>query len=210
MDNTFITERRKKRFADVLALRNQDVIVLENIHDPHNALAAMRNCDAFGIQTAHFIFETETMFDPKKLGNATSSSANKWVDTVCWSRSEECLLSLKSDGFKLVATVIDPNAKKLPEFNIPEEKVAVIFGNEGYGVSETVKKSADTLVYIPMRGFVDSVNLSVSVGIMLYELSVARDKNKTMRLLSSDQRNIKDRWVKNEMRKKYRYNKTEI
>ena len=54
-----ITDDRQKRFKDVISHRFQDVIVLENIHDPHNALAAIRNCDAFGIQTAHFVFETE-------------------------------------------------------------------------------------------------------------------------------------------------------
>ena len=86
-----ISEERKKRFQEVTSHRLQDVIVLENIHDPHNALAAVRNCDAFGIQTAHIIFETEKIFNPKELGKVTSSSANKWVDTICWEKTSECI-----------------------------------------------------------------------------------------------------------------------
>lgn len=197
-----LTEKRLERFKGVASSRLGDCVVLENIHDPHNALAAFRNCDAFGIQTVHIIFETEKIFSPTALGKATSSSANKWVDTVCWKTSQECFRSLKADGFQLTATVIDPKAKKLTEMQFPKQKIALIFGNEGFGISATAKTSADELMYIPMSGFVDSLNLSVSVGVVLYELYKQRYLGKHKILSEKSVAELIDRWVSREQRRK--------
>lgn len=199
-----ISDKRLKRFQDVISHRFQDVIVLENIHDPHNALAALRNCDAFGIQTAHFIFETEKIFNPTELGKLTSASANKWIDTVTWKSMFQCSNSLKQQGFRVVATIIDPDAKPLSEINFNKQKTAIIFGNEGFGISETSKKVADELVYIPMSGFVDSINLSVSVGIMLYELNRQRKGSGILHLSLKEQKELQKKWIDSEIKKKYR------
>jgi len=199
-----ITDDRQKRFKDVISHRFQDVIVLENIHDPHNALAAIRNCDAFGIQTAHAVFETEKIFNPKELGKVTSSSANKWVDIVCWKKSVDCYSSLREQGFKIIATIIDPKAKTLSEIDFNKQKNAIVFGNEGFGISETAKKTADELVYIPMNGFVDSINLSVSVGIALYELNRQREKSEAFHLNQNEQDLLLKKWIDSEIKKKYR------
>ena len=135
-----ISDKRQIRFQSVISHRFQDVIILENIHDPHNALAALRNCDAFGIQTAHFVFETEKIFNPAELGKLTSASANKWIDTVTWNSMLQCSVTLKQQGFRILATVIDPKAKPLQEIDFNKQKIAIIFGNEGFGISETAKK----------------------------------------------------------------------
>ena len=197
-----LSEKRDKRFRSVIEGRLQDVIVLENIHDPHNALAAIRNCDAFGIQTVHFIFEKEKQFNPEKLGKATSSSANKWVDAVCWEKTADCLESLKKDGFRIVATIVDKDAKQLSEADFTRQKTALVFGNEGFGITDTAKHLADDLVYIPMSGFVDSLNLSVTVGVTLYELS--KHRRGIFHLSGIEQQRLYDKWMKDEMRKKYR------
>lgn len=197
-----ITEERDKRFHDVISHRLQDVVVMENIHDPHNALAAVRNCDAFGVQTAHFIFEREKQFNPKELGKVTSSSANKWVDMVCWEKTSDCFADLKKQGFKIVATIIDEKAKRLPEIDFDRQKVALVFGNEGFGITEDAKNLADELVYIPMRGFVDSLNLSVTVGVMLYELR--RHRGQSFHLSEKEQKELYGQWVAAELKKKYR------
>lgn len=199
-----MTARREKRFRDVISKRLQDTVVLENIHDPHNALAAIRNCDAFGIQTAHFVFENEKMFNPEELGKLTSASANKWVDSVCWEKSADCFSKLKKDGYRLYATIIDSSAKPLQEVRFPKSKTAVVFGNEGFGISEVAKEMADELVYIPMNGFVDSINLSVSVGILLYELSRQRTGENSLNLSEADRGRLMDAWIKEEMKKKFR------
>jgi len=199
-----LTVNRKERFKDVISHRFQDVIVLENIHDPHNASAAIRNCDAFGIQTAHVVFETEKIFNPKSLGKITSSSANKWVDTVCWEKSSNCFTDLKKQGFNIIATVIDPQAKRLSGINLNKRKNAIVFGNEGFGISETAKKMADELVYIPMCGFVDSINLSVTVGVMLYELMRQRMSVNSFYLSQTEQDALFNKWIDMEIKKKYR------
>lgn len=199
-----ITEKRKKRLQDVVDKRIQDVIVLENIHDPHNALASIRNCDVFGIQTAHFIFETEKVFNPEKLGKLTSASANKWINTITWKKTTDCIVSLKKQGFTIVSTIIDPNAQILPNVDFSKAKTALIFGNEGFGISETAKNLSDTLVYIPMNGFVESINLSVSVGIMLYELSRQRRKHTSFFLSRLEKDKQLKRWTDLEIKKKMR------
>ncbi|OGK62305.1 hypothetical protein A2334_02230 [Candidatus Roizmanbacteria bacterium RIFOXYB2_FULL_38_10] len=199
-----ISEERKKRFQEVTSHRLQDVIVLENIHDPHNALAAVRNCDAFGIQTAHIIFETEKIFNPKELGKVTSSSANKWVDTICWEKTSECITALKKQGFHIISTILDPKAKQPSKIDLNDSKNAIVFGNEGFGISETAKIMADELVYIPMCGFVDSINLSVTVGIMLYELSRQRKETDTFYLSQEDQNSLLKKWIDVEIKKKHR------
>jgi len=199
-----ITEKRKQRFQDVINNRLQDVVVLENIHDPHNALASIRNCDAFGVQTAHFVFETEKIFSPDKLGKLTSASANKWLETVTWSHTADCLNLLKKQGFRIVSTIIDLKAKRLHDVDFSEQKTALIFGNEGFGISKIAKDMSDELIYIPMNGFVDSLNLSVSVGVVLYELSKQRQNKKECYLSNTEKNELFEKWVDDEIKKKCR------
>lgn len=198
-----LTEQREKRFRDVVSKRLQDVIVLENIHDPHNALAAIRNCDAFGIQTAHFVFEKEKQFNPGALGKLTSASANKWVDSRTWKTTKECFAGLRREGYRIYATIIDPKANPLDTIRFAP-KSALVFGNEGFGITRDARELADELVYIPMSGFVDSINLSVSVGVTLYELARQRRGKRDFFLPEKEQEALYERWVGDELKKKYR------
>ncbi|MFA5136382.1 MAG: RNA methyltransferase [Patescibacteria group bacterium] len=199
-----ISEKRRNRFKQVASQRFQDVVVLENIHDPHNAMAAMRNCDGFGVQTVHFVFETEKQFNPKELGKITSSSANKWIDVFIWNTVEECLANLKEQGYQLLATVINPETHTLAEVDFNRQKSAIVFGNEGFGISDTAKQMADESFYISMSGFVDSLNLSVSVGIVLYELYRQREERQKFVLSKQEQKALMKKWINNEIHKKYR------
>jgi len=199
-----LTEHRKERFTSVIGHRSQDVVVLENIHDPHNAAAAIRNCDAFGIQTAHFVFELEKVFNPQALGRLTSASANKWIDTVCWDKTKDCFDDLHAKGFHIIATIIDPRAKPLTEVNLADRKVAIVFGNEGGGISAVAKELADELVYIPMSGFIDSINISVSVGVMLWELARQRQAGHGFPLDEKEKANLLRKWTDAEIKQKLR------
>ncbi|NOY14758.1 MAG: RNA methyltransferase [bacterium] len=165
------TAKRLEKIKQVAMNRFKDVVVvLEDVHDPHNGLASLRNCDAFGIQQVHFIFETEKEFNPKKIGRSSSSSANKWLNFKIWQRSEECFRALKQDGYLIWVTMLDSQAEVLWDVDFNQEKIALVFGNEHSGVSKTAKDWADKKIIIPMSGFVESLNLSVSVGVVLYEL----------------------------------------
>lgn len=150
------------------------MVIIENIHDPHNAEAAIRSCDAFGIQHVCFIFEGTKKFNPRRVGKATSSSANKWLDYSIFNTTEECISTLKKDGYEVIATVLDNEAESLYETKLEHSKPAFMFGNEKDGLSEKAIQLADRKMYIPMKGFVQSLNISVTVSIFLFELTRRR------------------------------------
>ena len=192
-----LTEERKKRFQQVASHRLKDVIVLENIHDPHNAAAALRNCDAFGIQEVHVVFETEKMFDPEKLGKLTSASANKWLTVKTWKTTADCFAHLKKRGYTIIATAIDERAVSFDSFQLPHTPCALVFGNEGFGITETAKKLADVLLYIPMYGFVDSLNLSVTVGVVAHFIRQQRSTGQlnVIHFTPKDATNLVTQWT---------------
>jgi len=165
------TPRRLEKFTRIAALRDLSAaVVLEDIHDPHNAAAAFRSCDAFGIQNIHIIFEREKPFDPRRLGRKTSAYTNKWLDFHIHHGTQAALEQLKAAGHTLIATHVDPDAAPLPSFDFTRiEKPAFIFGNEHRGVSDMVLAAAHASAFIPMIGLAESFNLSVSVSLVLYE-----------------------------------------
>ena len=170
MENT----PRQTKINKVVKNRQEGVIVLEDIHDPYNAAAVWRSCEAFGFQKVNIIFEQEKEFDPKRLGKATSASANKWLDFKIFKSTKTCIDELKKDGYGIYATVLDKEANNLQSIDFKRKKIAVIFGNEHRGLSETAINMADEKIYIPMKGMVQSLNLSVTAAIVMYEINRQR------------------------------------
>jgi tRNA (guanosine-2'-O-)-methyltransferase len=162
-------ESRREKIERVIENRREGVVVLEDIHDPHNAGAVCRSCDAFGWQKVYLIFDKEKPFNPKKIGKASSSSANKWLTFKIFKSTRECFEELKKDGFEIYATVLDEEATNLQSTIVNLQKVALVFGNEHRGLSEIAINMADKKIYISMRGMVQSLNLSVTAGIVLWE-----------------------------------------
>lgn len=199
-----LTDERIQRLTKVASSRLHDIIILENIHDPHNAAAALRNCDAFGVQEVHIIFETEKMFNPEKLGKLTSASANKWLTVKTWNTTSECFAELKKRGYIIIATAIDTKAVSFDTFEPPTKPCAIVFGNEGFGITETAKKLADILLYIPMYGFVDSLNLSVTVGVVCHWLSKKRREKSEALFSDSDAKKLADYWITNDEKRRTR------
>ena len=165
------TERRLARIRSVAALRQSGLaVVLEDIHDPHNAEAVFRSCDAFGVAEAHLIFASEAPFNPRKVGKSTSSSANKWLDFHTHSSSAECLGGLRASGYRIVAAVADPSAEPLHRVDLTGQRLAILIGNEHSGLSAQARQLADLQVTVPLVGMVRSLNLSVAAAICLYEV----------------------------------------
>ena len=164
------TTTRQDKIKRVMGQRHEGIIVLEDIHDPHNAAAVWRSCDAFGFGKVYLIFGQEERFDPKQVGKASSSSANKWLDFEVFASTEECFKKLKEEGHTIYVTVVDKEATSLDKISF-EQKPAVCFGNEHRGLSETAIKMADHKMYIPMKGMVQSLNLSVTAGIIMWEMT---------------------------------------
>lgn len=166
--------RRLSRIEAVIASRQQGAVVLENIHDMHNALAVLRNCDAFGIQRVCLVFSREQRFDPRIFGRRSSSSAHKWLHYSFHESIEECYASLQKEEYRILAADIGDDCSPLPETDLLHPRTALVFGNEHRGLTSSARVLADGLFTIPMQGMVQSLNLSVSAALSLYELTRQR------------------------------------
>jgi len=168
------TERRRERLTQVARTRQQGAIVLEDIHDPHNAEAVFRTADALGFQRICLIFEQGEPFDPRRIGKLSSASANKWLDFETYDSTESCLGQLRAEGYETVATVLDPEAESIFGAELYKPRTALLFGNEHRGLSARAVALADRRLMIPMSGMVGSLNLSVTAALCLYELTRQR------------------------------------
>ena len=168
------TERRQQRIDQTVAHRQQGVVVLENIASLFNAAAVYRSAEALGFQTIHLIFETVRGFDPKMDGHRAATSAACWLDFVVHESTGECLNALKADGYTIVAAMVDDSAESLLEAEIRQQKVALLFGNEETGLSESAAAMADRRIAIPMRGMMQSLNVSVTAALFMHELTRQR------------------------------------
>jgi len=170
-------EERLAKIQKVVSKRQDLIVVLEDIHDPHNAQAVLRSCDAFGVQKIYFIFDKETRFNPQKVGKLSSSSANKWLDYEFFTSAQDCYSKLKADGYTVVATALNDSAESMFDFDFTKnQKLAVVLGNEHRGLSEFAINNADITVMIPLFGMVQSLNLSVTAALMIFEITRQRYK----------------------------------
>ncbi len=159
-------ERRKNKVFKVLEQRQPDLtVVMEDIHDPHNVSAMLRSADAVGIMGVNLVYTTAKY---PKIGSKSSSSANKWISRRKFSSIAECYGQLKKEGFQILATKLDENAKQLYEFDLTKP-TAFVFGNEHTGVTDEAASLADATIYIPMMGMIQSLNVSVACAVTIYE-----------------------------------------
>ena len=166
---SFVSEERKARFQEVLSKRTNFItVVTEDVFQVHNTSAVIRSCDVFGIQTAHLI---EERFG-QRLDKNIAMGAQQWVDVHSYKRASDCLKYLRSKGYTLVATTPESGAIPLEDFAL-KRPVALCFGTEKEGLSDEVMDQADIKLRIPMVGFTQSLNISVSAAIILQKLTQA-------------------------------------
>jgi tRNA (guanosine-2'-O-)-methyltransferase len=160
-----VTPERLKRIEDVVSGRTDDLaVVLDGVADPHNVSAVLRSADAFGVQTVHAITGDMGFLASKGVSKGT----HRWLDVHQYDTAEPCLRRLKADGFEIFAASME--ATQTPEDLGNKERVAIVFGNEHRGVSEDVRAQVDGTFAIPMRGFVESLNVSVAAAITIRAL----------------------------------------
>jgi tRNA (guanosine-2'-O-)-methyltransferase len=160
----FLVPERKARIDEVVASRTRTLtVVMEAFCDPQNVNAVLRTCEAFGIQELHAV---EGPMKPWDRNKKISQNADKWLDVRRWSSTSECLAQLRNEGFAIYATRLGDGARDLGELSFAG-KVALVFGNESRGVSREALALADASFAIPMRGFVQSLNVSVAAAISL-------------------------------------------
>ena len=171
-DPDFLLPERRERIDRVVAERTRTLtVVIEAFCDPQNVNAVLRTCEAFGVQELHVIEGLEKPYDRNKK---ISQNADKWLDVVRWKTTAECLDALRGRGFAVYATHLDAAARPLGELSFAG-KVALVFGNESRGVSEDALARADARYVIPMRGFSQSLNVSVAAAVSLHHAVARRE-----------------------------------
>jgi tRNA (guanosine-2'-O-)-methyltransferase len=163
---SFLTDRRRSLFKKVIAERtNHLTVATQDVYQLHNTSAVIRSCDVFGIQNIHVVEEVNL----KKIDREIAMGAQKWVDINRYTSTTACISKLRSQGYQIVATSPHKGVS-LQEFDIARP-AALFFGTETDGLSEEVLQEADAFIKIPMYGFTESLNISVSAAIILQALS---------------------------------------
>lgn len=174
MMRRFKTDERLKKITDTIIARQFSLrVVMENIHDPHNVSAVFRTCDAVGVPKVNLLYTFESF---PKISKTSSSSANKWIEVEKHDNTGKCFEQLHKDGFKVYASMLNKNSIDLFSVDLTQ-KIALVFGNEKRGVSKESEQLADETFYIPMKGMIQSLNVSVAVAVTLYEAQRQRTIN---------------------------------
>ena len=169
----FLSDERKQRFMDVLSRRTHYLTVaVEDVFQLHNTSAVMRSCEVFGVQTIHVIEERYG----KTIDKEIAMGAQKWVDVERYENVHECIDALKTKGYRIIATTPHQEDCLLADFDL-STPAALFFGTERNGLSQEVIDRADGFLKIPMAGFSESLNISVSAAIILQDLTTRLRKS---------------------------------
>lgn len=194
---TFLTDRRKETFETVLSKRTRHfTVVTEDVYQLHNTSAVMRSCDVFGVQDLSIVEEINSKCIDKEI----AMGSQKWVDLHRYNSVTSCMDSLRSQGYQIVATSPHNQSVHLHEFDVTK-KSAFFFGKERDGLSDTVVNEADVSLKIPMYGFTESLNISVSAAIILQYVVTKLKQSDVKWSLTQDEKNeLRILWAKNTIR----------
>ncbi len=200
---SFVTEERKQRINDVIDQRTDYLtVVLEDLYQPHNASAVIRSCDCFGVQSMHVIENLHEFTVSKKVVHGSS----KWVDLYQFNEEKNntvsAINSLKSRGYRIVATSPHEKGITVNELDVQAGPIALVFGTEKHGISKEVEQHADEFIRIPMYGFTESFNISVSAAVILSQLTNKLKDSSVQWQLSEERRNqVMMDWVRKSVRR---------
>ncbi|MGZ5453564.1 MAG: TrmH family RNA methyltransferase [Candidatus Aminicenantales bacterium] len=190
------TPERIEKVERVLSQRQADLrVVLEGVTIAHNASAVIRTCDAAGVLYLDLIAPNPELLH---FNEAISTRADKWLEIAVHPTPAECLGPLKKAGFEIVATHLGRDTVPYTDIDFARP-VALVFGSEANGISDDCLAFADKVVRIPMLGMVQSLNLSVSVAIMLYEALRQRTMRGyvgTSRLPAEEYARLRKEWLR--------------
>lgn len=191
------TEKRIARVREVLSKRQPDLrVVLDAVSIAHNASAVARTCDACGILYLDIIAPHA---EALKLNEAITTRAEKWLEWRVHRAAADCLPDLKKAGFRIVAAQIGPEARPYDRIDYTAP-TALVFGSEASGLGPETLTYADETIAIPMVGMVQSLNLSVSAAVVLYEAFRQRQATgmfDSPRLSPSELERLEKKWLKN-------------
>ncbi len=200
--SNLISENRRAKFDEVLNYRTRHItIVLEDLYQPHNASAVLRSCDIFGIQDIHIV-ENKNVYTVNK---DIALGSPKWLNIHKYNQVDNntklCIDQLKAKGYQIVATSPHKNGSTIEELSV-DKPLALIFGTELTGISDTVRENADAFVQIPMFGFTESFNISVSVALCLHALTAKlHQSTANWHLNEAEKDELLLVWLRNTIRK---------
>ncbi|MBI3218387.1 MAG: RNA methyltransferase [Bacteroidetes bacterium] len=200
---SFVSEKRIQTMERVLSNRTRYVtLVLEDIYQSQNASAAVRTCECLGVQDIHII-EKESSYS---VNRKVLKGSNKWMDIIKHKEKTQnntalCYEQLRSSGYKIVVTDPDPDGVPIHELNL-DQKIALVMGNEYEGISDYALQHADQKVNIPMFGFTESFNISVSAAICLQTiLHQLRRTAIQWQLTDSEKQDLRLNWLRKSVRR---------
>jgi tRNA (guanosine-2'-O-)-methyltransferase len=192
-----LTDNRKNKFLKVLENRTKHfTVVVEDVFQMHNASAVMRSCEVFGIQELNVI---EQRYG-KSIDKEIAMGAQKWVDINTFDSVSSCVETIKKKGYQIIATTPHENDCLLEDFDISKPS-ALFFGTERDGLSDEIMQKADGFLKIPMVGFTESLNISVSAAIIIQNLTNRLQKSNMDWQLSEEE--ILDKrlaWARNSIK----------
>jgi tRNA (guanosine-2'-O-)-methyltransferase len=198
----FITTERFLKFQEIIRFRTRHLtIVLEDIYQPHNASAVLRTCDCFGIQDVHII-ENHNKY---QVNPDVALGSSKWLDLIRYNQKDnntsECIANLKKQGYRIIATT--PHKDGFTPETLPlNQKTALLFGTEMEGLTQVALEMADDFIRIPMVGFTESLNISVSAAIFIQTLtSRLRESEITWQATDSEKEQIMVNWLSHSIKK---------
>lgn len=197
----FVTSTKLEAIDKAIKNRTRHVtMVLEDVKQAHNSSAVIRSCDCFGVQDLHVIENTHE-FD---VSREVVRGASKWVDVYRYrdqsNNTARCLTGLKSQGYKIVATSPHQDDFTIQELPI-DQKVAVVIGSEGNGISDVVREYTDYYTIVPMHGFTESLNLSVTAAICLNQITSRLHRSELdWRLSDKEALEVQVNWIKKILR----------
>jgi tRNA (guanosine-2'-O-)-methyltransferase len=218
MDASYLTERRRERIQNALDNRTRRLtVLLEDIYDPLNGNAVLRTADGLGIQDIH-VAENRHKFT---VHSKVSGHASRWLTihryrvdfaeekvdfrikpTVLPASTKLAFETLRSRGYKIIAT--SPRGKSVSLKNLDiTEKYAIALGSEHWGLSDWAIENADMAVALPMRGFTESYNISVTGAMVLHFLSERlRSETSDWQLPANEKQQLWDIWTRHKSRQK--------
>ena len=194
----FITESKLEKFDRIARSRTRYVtVVLEDIYQAHNASAVVRSCECFGIQDVYFI---ENQYE-YQISPDVAMGAPKWLNISHYKEpgvdnTTACILDLKAKGYKIYATT--PHTEDCLIHDLPlAEKTALLFGTELDGLSQTALSMCDGFVRIPMYGFTESYNISVSAALCMFSVrETLKSRNRPWQFSEEEITDLKIEWAR--------------
>lgn len=188
----FYSERRKQLFDQLVRNRTRHICVMvEDIYQSHNASAVLRSCDCFGVQDIHVV-EQHNRFNPN---SEVAMGSDKWLDVFKYKHTLEAYDTLRRQGYQIIATTPHENDMMIDAIDITHPTV-LVFGTELTGLTQEAIDHANGYAKIPMYGFTESYNISVSAALSLFSVTerMRKDPQLHWQLSNDEQLELKLRW----------------